>query len=45
MLQIQNIVQNIWTVYQSLSFLHLEIILPFGKLCYTFEQKKIFLPP
>ena len=26
--------------FQGLSFLHLEIILPFAKLCYAFEGKK-----
>ena len=31
--------------FQGLSFLHLEITLLFLKLCYTLEEKKIFLPP
>ena len=31
--------------FQSLSFLHLEITLLFGKLCYAFEEKKFLLPP
>ena len=26
--------------FQGLSFLHLEITLPFAKLCYAFEEKK-----
>ena len=29
-------------IFQGLSFLHLEITLPFAKLCYAFEEKKIF---
>ena len=28
--------------FQGLSFLYLEITLPFAKLCYAFEEKKIF---
>ena len=28
--------------FQSLSILHLEITLPFAKLCYAFEEKNIF---
>ena len=28
--------------FQGLSFLHLEITLPFAKLCYAFEKKKFF---
>ena len=28
--------------FQGLTFLHLEITLPFGKLCYTFEGKLFF---
>ena len=28
--------------FQGLSFLHLEIALPFAKLCYAFEKKKFF---
>ena len=28
------------SLVQGLSFLHLEIILPFAKLCYAFEGKK-----
>ena len=28
--------------FQGLSFLHLEITLPFAKLCYAFEEKKFF---
>ena len=28
--------------FQSLSFLHLEITLPFSKLCYAFEEKLFF---
>ena len=28
--------------FQGLSFWHLEIILPFPKLCYTFEEKLFF---
>ena len=28
--------------FQGLSFLHLEITLPFAKLCYAFEEKLIF---
>ena len=28
--------------FQGLSFLHLEITLPFAKLCYTFEKKQLF---
>ena len=32
--------------FQRLTFLHLEISLPFAKLCYAFKEKKIFfLPP
>ena len=32
--------------FQGLSFLHLEIILPFAELCHAFEEKKnFFLPP
>ena len=31
--------------FQGLSFLHLEITLPFAKLCYVFEEKSFFLPP
>ena len=31
----------IW-FFQDLSFLYLEITLPFAKLCYAFEEKKIF---
>ena len=31
--------------FQGLSFLHLEIIIPFAELCYTFEKKFFFLPP
>ena len=31
--------------FQGLSFLHLEITLPFAELCYTFEKKNFFLPP
>ena len=27
---------------QGLSFLHLEITLPFAKLCYAFEEKSFF---
>ena len=27
--------------FQGLSFLHLEITLPFAKLCYAFEEKLI----
>ena len=27
---------------QGLSFLHLEITLPFAKLCYAFEEKLFF---
>ena len=29
--------------FQGLSFLHLEITLPFAKLCYAFEEKLFFL--
>ena len=29
-------------VFQDLSFLHLEITLPFAKLCYAFEEKLFF---
>ena len=29
-------------LFQGLSFLHLEITLPFAKLCYAFEEKMIF---
>ena len=29
-------------VFEGLSFLHLEITLPFAKLCYAFEEKKFF---
>ena len=29
-------------VFQGLSFLHLEITLPFSKLCYAFEEKLFF---
>ena len=28
--------------FQGLSFLHLEITLPFAKLCYAFEEKLFF---
>ena len=28
--------------FQGLSFLHLEITLPFAKLCYAFEEKIFF---
>ena len=28
--------------FQDLSFLHLEIALPFAKLCYAFEEKLFF---
>ena len=28
--------------FQGLSFFHLETTLPFAKLCYVFEKKKIF---
>ena len=28
--------------FQCWSLLHLEIILPFAKLCYAFEKKKLF---
>ena len=28
--------------FQSLSFVHLEITLPFAKLCHAFEEKKNF---
>ena len=28
--------------FQGLSFLHLEITLPFAKLCYAFEKKLFF---
>ena len=28
--------------FYGLSFLHLEIALPFAKLCYAFEEKKNF---
>ena len=28
--------------FQGLSFLHIEIILPFAKLCYAFEEKLFF---
>ena len=31
----------IW-FFQGFSFLHLEITLPFGKLCDALEEKKIF---
>ena len=31
--------------FQGLSILHLEITLPFAKLCYAFEEKKFFLAP
>ena len=36
-----------WTLFlfnffQGLSFLHLEITLPFAKLCYAFEEKLFF---
>ena len=30
--------------FQSLSFLHSKITLPFVKLCYAFEEKNFFLP-
>ena len=29
-------------IFQVLSFLHLEITLPFGKLCYLCEEKLFF---
>ena len=29
-------------LFQSLSFLYLEITLPFAKLCYAFEEKLFF---
>ena len=29
-------------IFQGLSFLHLEITLPFAKLCYAFEEKLFF---
>ena len=35
----------LFNFFQGLSFLHLEFTLPFAKLCYAFEEKKIFLPP
>ena len=35
----------LFNFFQGLSFLHLEIILPFAKLCYAFEEKNFFLPP
>ena len=28
--------------FQGLSFLHLEITLPFAKVCYSFEEKLFF---
>ena len=28
--------------FQGISFLHLEITLPFAKLCYAFEEETIF---
>ena len=31
----------IW-FFQGLTFLHLEITLPFAKLCYAFEEKLFF---
>ena len=31
--------------FQGLSFLHLEIISPFAKLCHAFEENIFFLPP
>ena len=31
--------------FQDLSFLHLEITLPFAKLCYAFKENYFFLPP
>ena len=31
--------------FQSLSFLHLEITLPFAILCYAFEEKLFFMSP
>ena len=31
--------------FQCWSLLHLEIILPFAKLCYAFEKKIFFLSP
>ena len=33
-----------YLIFQGLPFLHLEITLPFAKLCYAFEEK-LFLPP
>ena len=29
----------LFNFFQALSFLHLEITLPFAKLCYAFEEK------
>ena len=31
-----------YLLFQGLSFLHLEITLPFVKLCYAFEEKILF---
>ena len=49
MMQMQVFIKGKWGVdtfpiqfFQGLSFLHLEITLPFGKLCHTFEQKLLF---
>ena len=30
----------LFNFFQGLSFLHLEVTLPFAKLCYAFEEKK-----
>ena len=31
-----------YLIFQGLPFLHLEITLPFAKLCYAFEEKLFF---
>ena len=31
-------------VFEGLSFLYLDITLPFAKLCYAFQEKLFFLP-
>ena len=31
-----------FSIFKGLSFLHLEIILPFVKVCYAFEEKLFF---
>ena len=49
MMQMQVFIKGKWGVdtfpiqfFQGLSFLHLEITLPFAKLCYALEKKLFF---